>query len=271
MILHAPANIHAVISNYNYDPRPLARWFDSYEIRDQSDPSWEWVLSGQDLAVRKSPHVGHNLLDYFDYLLENWDRLPDKVLFAKGNMLTRHCSPYDLSLILDRGVFAPVFSQSWVSSSKFAFIDTNGWLQERNNSWYAHLRPHRYFTSLNEMGSFLFSNWTNPPFVGFSPGALYLVEQSRIKNVGRPTFALLRELLRYTYFPSEAWMIERLLGSVLSNHLTLKDELREESQHSAALSLLPDNSNLYIPPPGPLAGFRKLLYGPGGAQGFVAK
>lgn len=252
---------YAVISNFNFDPRPLARWFESFEIRDQSEAAWDGILSEQGLRVQKSLHVGHNLLDYLDYFIDNWDNLPDKVLLAKGNMLTRHCSPDDLQLILEKGVFAPVFSQSWVTSNKFAFVDTNGWFQETNNSWYAHLRPHRYFTSLDEMGSFLFSNWSNPPYVGFSPGALYLVERARIKNVGRATFTVLRELLRYAYFPSEAWMIERLLGSVLSNHLVLRKELMDESQMIDALRLLPDKSNLYLAPPGPLAGAKRLLFG----------
>jgi hypothetical protein len=114
--------------------------------------------------------------------------------------------------------------------------------------------------SLNDLGNFLYSNWDNCEFVTFSPGACYLVSRQRLRAIPLANFSCLRTILQYDFFPSEAWMIERILGPLFRNELRLKDEWHDTQVFSDALDHLPDLTELRVSGAGPLSGVKNFGY-----------
>lgn len=254
--------IFAVISNFNTVPNDLIGLFDDFLLLDQSNsPEVVKVLDKTfgPSNLKKVDHVGHNLLDYLDWIDENFESLPELILFGKGNMVPRHIDQERLETILSAGVFSPLYSPPLDGNVKnVRFIDSNGWYAESNSSWYASAKRHRYFTSLDDFGRFLFGNWTSPPYVSFSPGGCYLVESKRVAEAGRDVYRYLAETLRYDFFPTEAYMVERVLGNVFSLALQPNPRFQSFEQYQAALMALPDRSNTYISGPGPLSKLKNI-------------
>ena len=206
-----------------------------------------------------SRHVGHNLLDYFNYIIKNFESLPKLILLGKGNMLSRHIDIEDLKPRLMSGVFAPLFSSHNIQDIKnVQYIDAGGWFCERNSDWYVPAKRHRYFTSLDSVGHFLFKNWRSSEYIPFSPGACYLVEADRLRHVGVEIFHCLSEVINYDFFPAEAYFVERILGGVLSLNLELRDEWKDLESFKAELYSRPDLSHEYVAGGGPLSGIKNL-------------
>jgi hypothetical protein len=255
-----PSEIFAVVSNYNIvTPLCLTQLFSDFVVFDQSDDPAVVHLMRKIYPSNAvfSPHVGHNLLDYLRFTIDNFENLPALILFGKGNMLTRHIKIEDLKSRLNSGVFAPIFSSDGVPNIKrVQYIDAGGWFCERNSDWYASSKRHRYFTTLDSMGNFLFKNWRSNDYITFSPGACYLIEGARLRNVGVETFECLIEILEYDFFPTEAYFVERILGGVFSLNLELKDEWKDLDNFKKQLNSLPDLSSRYVSGAGPLSGIK---------------
>jgi hypothetical protein len=246
--------IFALVSNYNSDPSWVPSLFDRFLVLDQSDKVADWHSRWEsDPNFRRSRHVGHNLLDYFTWIVDNWDGLPNWLLLAKGNMIPRHITHADLLLVLERRVFSPCYTKAGIVNSKGAFVDSMGMYQEKNNNWYVSYKPHRYFISLDALGHFLFKNYVPSPYVAFSPGGLWLLPRTQILHTDVATYKALIEILNYGFFPAEAYMVERLMGGIFSGTW----ELRAEWQNSEALRErllgMPDLKRKFVAKPGPLS------------------
>jgi hypothetical protein len=252
--------VFAVVSNYNTDPTWIQGKFSEFVILDQSDRRNNWHVDWEgNPKFRSSPHVGHNLLDYFNWIVLNWDQIPQWVLLAKGNMIPRHISTEDLERVLGNRIFSPCWTHTHVINSKNAFVDSMGVFQEFNNDWYVPYKQHRYFVSLDVMAHFLFKNYVSMPYIGFSPGALWLLSKENVQLPGLTTYKALIEVLSYGFFPAEAYMVERLLGGIFSGNLELRDEWKNTENLKRAFLQLPDLSNKYISPPGLLSKYRSAI------------
>lgn len=259
-------NIFGVISNFNHIPNPeiLSRVSD-FVIFDQSnDKAIQEFLAGRfKQRVVKTIHCGHNLIDYLSFIIENYETLPDYTMLGKGNMVPRHINLEDFELKTGSPVedLVPMFSPSYVEqNARVATISDSGWYREKNNDWYVPMSRHRFFASLNDMGRFLYSNWKDEDFISFSPGACYLISRERLKEIPLANYRCLRSILEYDFFPSEAWMIERLLGPLFRNELQLRGEWHEPLSFEKALYGLPDISKLRVSGAGPLSVFRNFAY-----------
>jgi len=259
-------NLFGVFSNYNHIPATeLLHRVSDFVILDQSnDKNIKKVLKGRfKHRVVGTLHCGHNLIDYLSFIIENYDTLPDYTLFGKGNMVPRHITleDYELNTALLQEDVVPMFSPSYVEqNARVATVTATGWYKEKNNDWYVRFSRHRFFSSLNDMGRFLYSNWVDWDFIPFSPGACYLVSRERLKDIPIANYFCLRSILEYDFFPSEAWMIERLLGPLFRLELQLRDQWHDQQVFADALHSLPDLSDLRVSGAGPLSGARNFAY-----------
>ena len=82
-----------VISNFNTIPKQYLEYCNNYIIYDQStDKGVVEQLTISDWNVSFVEHTGHNLSDYFRYIINHFDSLPNYVMFLKGNIIGRHLS-----------------------------------------------------------------------------------------------------------------------------------------------------------------------------------
>jgi hypothetical protein len=86
-----------------------------------------------------------------------------------------------------------------------------------------------------------------PHFLNFSPGACYIVERERILRHPVSLYVALRKILSYGLFPSEAWMVERMMHTVFSANYELQDYVYDEQEMMLRIDELPDRSNEELP------------------------
>ena len=238
------SNSHFVISNFNHDPIPLTRYAKTYEIYDQSNDQAiiKKLEDMNDPRIKFSKHVGHNILDYLNWIINNWDNLPEVVVFAKGNMIGRHIDKQHWEKIYLNNHYTFVYNDLLLIDSEVQYAAWSSDFSEINNSWFISHSKHRFFTNTNQLIDFLYKKPRYPKFLTFSPGACYIVEKSRIQNKPLSLWIGLREILDYDFFPSEAWIVERLLHTIFFSEQDFQDYVYDKEKMLKAISELPDRT-----------------------------
>ena len=236
--------IHLVISNYNTDPRYLIPLGDSYFIYDKSDnPYFKDLIPSFTSNFKFTHNPGHNLCDILDYIIENYENLPLRVAFLKGNIYPRHISLAFLKKQLSRGFYSFLWDQEFThSNEEVCFKFAPGMFAEINNSWYVSDAPHRYFLSLNDFLAFIFEEYKPSKYVSFPPGGCMLVERERILNNPKSLYQSIRNIISYEFRPAECFMLERSLNLIFDRTYTLKEYCFDEEKFTLMLNDRPDVS-----------------------------
>lgn len=219
---------HWIVSTYNQDPTEVLGTLDaSYEIFNQGNPDCvPYALRGSH-QFRQTPHSGHNLSDYLQFIIENYGNFPREIGFAKGNIFPRHISRDSFLQRCQAHGFVPLFSccrtysPSYHRLLKWRFIAqqiTPGLYLEINNNWYCRTRQKgRFYRNFDDLFRRLFDR-PSPNYNIFVPGGCMIVPAENILRWPRDLFEHLHEITTYTYFPVEAFHLERalfyLFGSV---------------------------------------------------------
>jgi hypothetical protein len=241
-----PSSNFFVISNYNTDPSELTHYCKDFVIYDQSNqPQIIKMLESKfGTKVKFVKHAGHNLTDYLDYIIENYDNLPESIAFIKGNIIGRHIEKQFFERIYRRNYYTFLFNDSKIKeiSGIQHLTDPSNFI-EINNSWFISKSNHRYFVTVNDCLNFFFKNVRQTKYVNFSPGGCYIVERQRILFYPKSLYVGLREIISYTFFPSEAWIIERILNTVYRNIYECEDYVFDTELLIEKIRNLPDLSD----------------------------
>lgn len=181
----------------------------------------DWIHEYTDDVVfydKKDLNVGSNIYDYMYYIVDNYENLPDAVLFGKSNMLERHLSKEDLddTLLMTFGVFdvfyadgiVPLMTQEHETKLGVSFYKDDMYY-EINNSWYAQDHPHKYYSNYNDFARDF--DLPAPGYLGFAPGACWIVPRENILKHPKDYYQRLKDIVSYDANPAEAHMIERAL------------------------------------------------------------
>lgn len=232
-----------VVSNYNVDPTPLVQYAEDYYVFDQSDDE-EVKLRNQSLndpRVVSHPNTGHNHIVFFKYIIDNYERLPDRVAFLKGNIIGRHVTQEYWDNNYRNRFYTFLWDDpNFQASSGTAFPLYSGNLIERNDSWYVTQSHHKFFISFNDLIAFFFKVDYFPEYLLFSPGGCYIVERERILQYPKTLYAGLIRIMEYDFFPSEVWMVERLMDSIFDSAWELQDYVFDEGALFSRIDSLPD-------------------------------
>lgn len=212
-----------IVSNYNYDPTEVIESLnDDYILCQQGDDSKVPNAFKNQLNFKMTKHTGHNLSDYLQYIIENYDNLPDEVGFIKGNIFPRHIEKdLFLSRIKQSG-FVPLYSDLATYKPQYGkrkrifnfFVAQQiapGIYLEITNDWYISSRQKgKYYPTLQA----LFSKITNrilPQYIPFVPGACMIVQRKNILRYDVEFYKELYESVTYDFFPVEAYHAERCM------------------------------------------------------------
>jgi hypothetical protein len=233
-------DIFFIISNYNTDPECYLSYCSDYLIYDQStEEPVKLLLREKYQKIQFVENTGHNLSDYFRFFHENWGSLPETMILAKGNMIGRHLSQAFFDRVVNNRVFTHLYEdrtykeKPGVSSQLF-----DGHFLEINTSWYMKTKPHRYFETFNSMLRFIFKDPLIPAWLVFSPGACYIVPREHVQHYPASFWLNLKNLVSYTYFPAEAYVIERMLPIIFSNTYELNPWMIDSELFNAELEKL---------------------------------
>lgn len=252
------------ISNYNTDPYELVRYSNGYRIVDQSDEP----LIVHSLQLHKDDNLsfkansGTSLINYLDFIIEEFSELPPLIAFLKGNVIGRHINRLEFERRITNTWYTYLWDEKLPRERRgLNYKPQNNSFLEVNNSWFVPMSHHRFFTNFDHFMMFFFRNYERSRLIDFCPGACFIVERERITQHPRGLYVGLRYILNYEFFPSEAWMVERAFNMIFSGDLTVNDWVRDDLDVVDALSGLPDLSKSYVAPAGHLRPVKQFLKG----------
>ncbi|MDA8130456.1 MAG: DUF3431 domain-containing protein [Elusimicrobia bacterium] len=227
-----------VISNFNTDPERYLSYCEDYLIYDQStDPAMRTVLEEKYRKISFVENTGHNISDYFRFFRDRYEDLPAWMLLGKGNMIGRHVSEEFFERVYSNKRYTFLYDDRANSDQPgVAYQLYDGAFLEINNSWYVPFRTHRYFSSYNALLRFVFKDPIIPEWVMFSPGACHIVSAEQVRKYPKAFYENMRYLVSYTYFPSEAHQVERMMNLIFGANYELNPHMREEKVFQAALA-----------------------------------
>ena len=225
-----------VISNYNNDLRWVSEYTDNYIIYDRSENAG-FPDSIDTTKVIKSPNVGYNSYDYFTFIIDNYDNLPDCTIFAKGWSFPRHVRREYFERVMNNEYFTPIEDVK-KHSPRFpiAMFSANGGYCEYNNSWYLKHWKTKYFTNYNDFLRYIYKDPIIPLYTRFAPGGDYIVPRANILKLPKVVYQNMRTFMSHCQEPGETHLIERAIHTLWTSNFELNPK---------ALKLI--NENFSIP------------------------
>ena len=161
------------------------------------------------LYDKKDLNVGLNMHDYMSYIVDNYNNLPDVMLFGKTNMFSRHITKEEFEKVKDNKTFTPLLTQNhrtYSDNDGVVCYYENGLYWERNDLWFLREHPTKNNVTRNELIELLN---LKGKYNGFAPGACYIVPKENILKHNKEIYEKLRDYVSWTQLPGEAYLIER--------------------------------------------------------------
>ena len=172
---------------------------------------WEWIKEYTDSYVlydKKDRNVGSNIFDYMDYIVSNYDCLPDVLLFGKSNMLERHFTRDEFKSLYKNKGLTPLLTQSHNTYLPVCWYE-DGMYCEVNDYWYLLEHPTKTYASCEEIKKIC--GFYDRKYNKFAPGGCYIVPKANILQHSKEFYTKLRDLCDWHETPGEAYLIERAL------------------------------------------------------------
>lgn len=197
-----------VLVNYNFTP--AKEWIgEDYLIYDRSDDGIDHLKDFDSSKIIKTENIGQVDFDKLNYLIDNYDNLPEVFLWGKTNLF-KYITPEEYEKLKENRFFTPLLTQNHRT-----YTDNNGWVcfykeniyHERNNSWYLDVFPCKHFASYGEFAQDF--QLPNPPYLPFAPGGNYILTREKVRLYSIDYYKRLASILPYAREPAEAQMCER--------------------------------------------------------------
>lgn len=221
-----------VISSYNHDLRWVGNFTDNYIIYDRSE-KLEIPDNIDPKKIIKSPNVGYNSFDYFTFIIDNYDNLPECTIFAKGWSFPRHVRKDYFTKIMNNKFFTPI--EDWkMHKPKFpiSFFSPEGGYCEINNSWYLKHWKTKYFKNYNDFLRFVYKDPVIPKYTRFAPGGDYIVPKENILKVPKIVYENLRLFMSHCQEPGETHIIERACHTLWTSNFEFSAEIQKPLNES---------------------------------------
>ena len=165
------------------------------------------------------PNVGHNIFDQMDFIISNYNNLPEYIAFIQGWSYD-HCKKEKFDKLINNKYFTPLESYEHIPESYAHRKSKDMQYEEINTSWYLYLEKpyeHRYFNSYDEFMNMFFCNYQHLEWIRFSPGAMYIVPKNNILYYSKEFYEKLITLVNYAQYTMEAHLLERAMYYIYSN------------------------------------------------------
>jgi hypothetical protein len=219
-----------VITDYNHLPQDLSeswipKYAKNYLIYDKAG-RWE-----ENVNIKTQINVGQSVYDMFDYILNNYDNLPEMVCFVKGDVIPRHCGEEKFAEIIHNKEYTPIENYSRVLGTyhpgAYSFVDENDNYHENSNEvnyTVAGIHHGKYF---NNYQSFLGEIFENPEFgqyIKFPPGGCHLIPRENILRFNKSFYEDARLWVSWDVRPGEAFLFERAGITLFTSNWIIKDK-----------------------------------------------
>ncbi len=190
-------------------------------------------------------NVGYNIYSYLKFIIDNYENLPNVIVFCKDNIFTRHISIELFQKLINRKSFTCLEDDSFSGDFPINLkISDNGFV-EINNSWYKFNFPRKYFAEYNQFYSYIFNDCNIPDFIRFSPGANFIVPKENILLRSKNFYKNLIKFINYSKLSCESHFLERSLNTIFNSNVQSSDCMDNEI-NTSGLILLEESCRLKI-------------------------
>lgn len=207
-----------ILSRYKEDFSWIKNYTDNYIIYNKGE-------SIDDPHVINTENIGGNQRDIFRFIYDNYESLPELIIFIQAYPFD-HCKKEVFDKLILHNHFTSLEYYGFTPANDFERRTADGGFLEINNSWYI-LNNNVIqdisciYESFDVFMDKYFKNYKHLDFIRFAPGSQYLIEKKQIlfypKNFWK---CLLDELPRN--FMTEGHIIERALWTIFQCTLELK-------------------------------------------------
>ena len=220
--------LHICISHHEGDLEELLGCTNTHPMTIYNK-SGQSLKSGPNRVCIPIKNYGYNLAAYLLFIIDNYENLPERIAFIKGNIIPRHISKaFFMKSIRRKESFIPLADQRNWHGIRWpqAFSSGDNMLYEVNNSWYRFKHQRSYFSNFNEFYNVFFDATATglPRYVRFAPGANYVVSRKRILRCSQWFYRNLLDILRATPLACECHYLERALGMIWDSRIPLAQQ-----------------------------------------------
>jgi|GEM_PF-420199 len=227
-----------VISNYNNDVSWVNQYGNQYVIYDRSDDEKDRSA----LNVIKSENLGYNLGDFFSFIIENYDKLPEYTTFCKGNIFARHMTKEKFEELKDNQFFTPLFDHTYKHTPQLPvcmFSCDGAWCEQNNGAGMPSPQTHptKYIASYNELLKFLFEAPLITHYITFAAGGNYVVPKNNILKYSKIFYQNLKFIISHHQLAGEAHLVERALYTIWMGNFKPNPKCNDKLVNEASFTI----------------------------------
>ena len=188
-----------------------------------------------DFNIVQGTYFGYNVTDYFTFIIDYYSKLPDFVVFMKGNTIGRHVPEETFKKIVNNKFFTCIEDYKQHDSnqkslrSQFALLTCDGGWMEKNNSWYLrhYKHPTKYFLSYDQFLSFCFKDPVYPKYIRFPPGGCFVVPKDQILKYEIIFYKNLKLFAEHARVSGEGQLLERALFTIWNCNFEVSNNMKQ--------------------------------------------
>ena len=173
----------------------------------------------------KLKNVGYNLFSYLEFIIKNYENLPDSIIFCKNNIFDRHINKNLFAKLIKRNIFTSLQEKNYLSNSFVSLRISDQGFSEINTSWYKYNYDRLFFADYNDFYRYIFNSTEIPIFLKFSPGGNYLLKKENILLRSKSFYQNLKLFISHSQYSCESHFLERSLETIWTSSLEINTKM----------------------------------------------
>lgn len=219
-----------VVTDFGFLPQDLKtswveEYTDNYLIYDRAHRFTE------NDKIKHQVNVGANIYDIFDFIVNNYENLPEIIIFCKGNVIPRHCGFEKFKEIINNTEFTTI--ENYIrdhprhSPNIYSFVDETDAYHEKPievDATVAGIHLGKYIFSYRDMLNDIFENASVGEYIRYAPGGNHILTKTDILRYNKYFYETMREYVSWDVKPGEAYLLERALFTLFKNSFIIRDK-----------------------------------------------
>ena len=173
----------------------------------------------------KVKNVGYNLFSYLEFIIQNYEDLPDSIIFCKNNIFDRHINKKLFAKLIKRNIFTSLQEKTYLNNSFVSLRISDQGFSEINTSWYKYNYDRLFFADYNDFYKYIFDSTEIPIFLKFAPGGNYLLKKENILLRSKSFYQNLKLFISHSQYSCESHFLERSLETIWTSSLEINKKM----------------------------------------------
>ena len=173
-------------------------------------------------------NVGYNIYSYLKFIILNYEKLPNIIVFCKNNIMTRHIPKNTFKKLIKRETFTPLEDPIQKRNFPFSIEYTDNRYNELDGSFFYKFKfDRKYFPSYSSFYKYIFKDIKAPKFIKFAPGANYIVPKENILLRSKEFYINLSLFVSHSQFSCESHFVERILNDLWNSNIESSPQMNK--------------------------------------------